>query len=61
MIRSHVLMCGGTGCTSSNSLKIQATGSNVSKEMTVSNLTAGQTVAMDFGETLRGKITFQRC
>lgn len=41
-----------------NSLKIQATGSNVSKEMTVSNPTAGQTVAMDFGETLRGKITF---
>ena len=25
MIRSHVLICGGTGCTSSNSLKIQET------------------------------------
>ena len=23
MIRTHVLICGGTGCTSSNSLKIQ--------------------------------------
>ena len=35
MIRSHVLICGGTGCTSSNSLKIQE---EMNKELTAMGL-----------------------
>ena len=35
MVRSHILVCGGTGCTSSGSLKLIDT---LNKDGTISNL-----------------------
>ena len=60
MIRTHVLVCGGTGCTSSNSLKIQealvseiaARGLDEEVRERGNNFSAGQRQLLSFARTI---------